>query len=81
MMADIFNKPILLLDTSETGCRGAALYAGVGIGAYDSCAEASERAVHITAKCDPDPETAEAYDSAYSRFTEAYEALEKRVFR
>ena len=80
MMADIFKKPIRCLSTSETGCLGAALYAGVGVGAYGSCAEAAERAVHITREYEPDPCASPAYEEAFRRFADAYESLEKRVF-
>ncbi len=80
MMADIFQQPIHLLQTSETGCLGAALYAGVGVGVYDSCKAASDRAVKISETYTPNPDNFEAYEKAYQRFVQVYEALEQRVF-
>jgi len=80
MMADIFGRPIQKLSTGETGCLGAALYAGVGIGAYGDCADAARKAVHITETCEPNPDNRAAYDGAYRKFAEIYEALEPRVF-
>ncbi len=43
MMADIFKHPIQILENGEAGCLGAALYAGVGVGAYKDCHEAAKR--------------------------------------
>lgn len=80
MLADIFQKPIQVLRTSESGCLGAAMYAGVGAGLYASCEEAAERAVAVVAEFTPDPSTAPAYDEAFDRFVELYEALDTRVF-
>ncbi|MEG0378434.1 MAG: FGGY family carbohydrate kinase [Eubacterium sp.] len=81
MMADIFKEPIHLLQTSETGCLGAALYAGVGIGAYKSCKEAANIAVKIQKSYYPNPDNYEAYDQAYQQFIEVYEALDQSVFK
>ncbi|MGL4606583.1 MAG: xylulokinase [Eubacteriaceae bacterium] len=80
MMADIFQQPIHILQTSETGCLGAALYAGVGVGVYDNCKAAAKQAVHITDTYMPNPENFEAYEEAYKRFVNLYEALDKKVF-
>ena len=80
MMSDIFGHPIQKLKTDETGCLGAALYAGVGVGVYRDCAEASAKTVHITETYQPNPENANAYNDAYNNFVEIYEALEPRVF-
>ena len=80
MLADIFQKPIELLHTSETGCLGAALYAGIGIGLYKSPEDAVERAVQVTKRYEPNPDNAAAYDKAFERFVTIYEALDKTVF-
>lgn len=75
MLADILQKPILLLQTSETGCLGAALYAGIGSGIYKDPHDAAERAVKVSKQYDPNPEKAEAYKAAYDRWAAAAEAL------
>lgn len=79
MMADIFKQPIHILQTSETGCLGAALYAGVGVGAYKDVKEAASM-VHITKTYEPNPDNYEAYDAAYKKFIQVYEALDGTVF-
>ena len=80
LMADVYGKPIELLQTTETGCLGAALYAGVGAGVYEDVYEAVDRAVKTTAIYTPDLARTARYDEAYERFVSVYEALDGRVF-
>lgn len=80
MLADIFKLPIQLLSAGETGCLGAALYAGIGVGAYENCRDAAEKAVKLTEVFEPDPEKFAAYDKAYQRFINVYNALDNRIF-
>lgn len=77
MMADSFKVPIQILQTSETGCLGAALYAGVGAGVYKDYKEAADSAVKISEEYEPNPANFAAYDAAYERWVTAYEALAK----
>ena len=79
MLADVFDRPIELLQTSETGCLGAALYAGVAAGVYPDCREAAARSVSITRRFEPDADAHRAYQPAFERFVELYEALDGRV--
>lgn len=80
MLADITKQKIMLLSAEETGCLGAALYAGVGIGVYDSPRDASNKAVKITKTFDPNPAKYEAYDKAYKRFGDLYNALNGTIY-
>lgn len=80
MLSDICKVPIHLLSASETGCLGAAMYAGIGVGAYKDAKEASKRAVGIKATFEPNPENYEAYDKAFERFNAIYNALDGKVF-
>lgn len=75
MQADIYQAPVAVLEVSETGCLGAALYAGVGLGVYADLHEAVNRAVRIKETFQPNVETKAAYDKAYGRFVAGYEAL------
>ena len=79
MMADITQKPIQLLHASETGCLGAALYAGIGAGIYKDPADAT-KSVHVIKTYEPNPANFAAYEDAFKRFSDLYEALEGRVF-
>lgn len=79
MMADTFQYPIQILQTSETGCLGAALYAGVGVGVYKDCKEAA-KVVRITKTYEPNPDNFDKYKKAYKKFVQVYEALDGSVF-
>ena len=68
MIADSFKVPVQILQTSETGCLGAALYAGVGAGVYSSYKEAVETAVKIKEEYEPNPANFAAYDESYERW-------------
>ncbi|WP_315968836.1 xylulokinase [Flaviflexus massiliensis] len=80
MQADIYQVPVAVLEVSETGCLGAALYAGIGLGAYKDFDDAVNRAVRIKEVYEPIAENFEAYDKAYGRFVAGYEALSKGGF-
>ena len=80
MLADMSNCPILILEASESGCLGAAMYAGVGVGAYNDVHDASQRAVNLKAEYRPNTDNFEAYEKAYEKVAKVYEALDSRVF-
>lgn len=75
MQADIYQQPIHVLQTHETGALGAALYAGVGAKVYKSYKEAVDVAVHVTREFTPNPKMSSVYDDAYGRFVHTYQAL------
>ena len=76
MLADMMGVPVQLLEASETGCLGAAMYAGVGVGIYKDVYDAVDKAVGISKTYYPDPSKKDAYEAAYKRWTQAYEALD-----
>jgi xylulokinase len=75
MQADMYKVPVSVLEVGETGCLGAALYAGIGLGAYSSPDDAVDRAIRIKEVYEPDPENYDAYDKAYQRFVSGYQSL------
>lgn len=75
MQADMYKVPVSVLEVAETGCLGAAMYAGIGLGVYSSLDDAVARAVRIKAVYEPIPENYAAYDAAYARFVAGYESL------
>ena len=79
MMADIFKHPIQVLECGEAGCLGAALYAGVGVGAYKDVKEAAG-VVRILKEYTPNPDNYAAYDEAYKKACDLYDALDKKIF-
>ena len=69
--ADIYGVPISLLQTPETGCLGAAMFAAVSLGLYSSLREASRMMVRVTRTFRPNPSRVEAYEEMYQRFKAA----------
>ena len=66
LKADLLGMPVEVTDQSEPGTLGAALLAGVGIGAYASLSEAAER-VRIALRFEPNAERAARYASRIER--------------
>ena len=78
MLADVFGRPVAVLESQEGSAYGAALLAMVGSGAYASVPEACN-AIRETEAHNPGPD-AEAYANLYRVFTELYPAL-KPLYR
>jgi xylulokinase len=76
MLADIFKMPVQLPEVSETGCLGAAMYAGVGAGVYKDCRDAARKVVRLGSVYEPNPEKAAVYEEAYKRYQSYYDAME-----
>lgn len=76
----IFLLPVSILEATETGCLGDALYAGIGAGVYKDYKETVDRAVRIKEVYEPNPEKFESYDAAYKRFVVGYKSLNKGGF-
>jgi sugar (pentulose or hexulose) kinase len=66
--ADIYGVPVSLLQTSETGCLGGAVYAAASLGLYRDLKAASEGMVHVAREYHPNPIRMKLYEKAYQRF-------------
>ena len=75
MQADIYQRRLVITESPETGCLGAALYAGVGAGAYKDAYEAVKKAVHVKKVYEPNPDNAEAYEAAFRRYKAMGQAI------
>jgi L-xylulokinase len=76
MFADGLDRTIEVTDTDEAGARGAAVLAGLGVGAYPDLDAAIAATVRVAATHRPDPRRAPAFDRIYQRFTATIEALQ-----
>lgn len=75
ILCDIFGLPIAIPEKlAEATSMGAAITAGVGIGALKSFDEA-EKFIKIQSKIFPNTETQEKYNESKALFDEAYYAL------
>jgi sugar (pentulose or hexulose) kinase len=60
---------------TEAGALGAAILAGVGIGAYASVRDAARSLVRIEEQVVPDPGRHARYDELYAHFMELEQAV------
>jgi len=67
LIADVTAKPVVSLFTSETGCVGAGILAGLGAGAYSS-AEQAFRHLRIQTVYEPRATVAEQYAEQYREY-------------
>jgi xylulokinase len=71
MMADVMGIPLLVPRVLEAGALGAAILAGVGVGAYaENVGETARRLVQVAERVEPDLSHRESYERIYSLFLE-----------
>ena len=78
MLADVLNRPLYQgrdKHAAERAGVGAALIAGIGIGAIDGYDGAQSFAPKFDAETAPDPRNAELYEAHYRRFLDLYPRL------
>jgi xylulokinase len=75
IQADVYGLPVELLAAEEGGAFGAALLAGVGIGAWPSVEQACAATVQVAEIIEP--ENAATMDEAYHSFRRVYPALKE----
>ncbi|RKY58902.1 MAG: hypothetical protein DRP94_05020 [Candidatus Latescibacterota bacterium] len=73
--ADITEKPIITVQNEETACLGAAILAGLGVGAFSSLEEACRKMNKEKARYLPRQENVRTYREAYRKYLEISEAL------
>jgi xylulokinase len=75
ILADILGKKINLLNVEEGPAFGAALIAGVGVGVYDSFAEAVNRIIKVKKTIVPRIQNTERYNQYYQLYKKLYYSL------
>jgi len=75
IQTDIYGHPTEVLTAEEGGAYGAALLAGVGVGAWPNTDAACEQSLKVAESFQPDPEAGKVYEAAYRRFRAIYPAL------
>ena len=80
LLADVFAKPAVTLESQEGSAYGAALLAMVGTGAYATVKEACHAAVQETERLEPRSHEAQLYARGYQVYTSLYPTL-KPVYR
>lgn len=76
MLADVFGKRVVCLETQEGSAYGAALLAMVGTGAFASVVEACKTVIREVESIEPRGPHAEAYGRAHAIYRSLYPALQ-----
>jgi xylulokinase len=75
ILATVMDTELVTVNTTEGAAYGAALLAGVGVGAWRDAITACKEIVKITGSIDPDPAQVEAYRKAHALYRELYPVL------
>ncbi len=77
MKADVTGRTVRVLTTDESTAQGAAMLAGVGAGTFRDLDDAVERLTTLAPTAYvPDRSTTGAYDDAYGRYRDLFDAVE-----
>ena len=75
LLASVFNRRVVTLETQEGSAYGAALLALAGTGAYSSVPEVCRAAIRETASVSPVAADAALYGKAHRVYQSMYPAL------
>lgn len=75
IQADSYGQPVSTLVADEGAAFGAALLAGVGVGAWSSVDEAVSETITVSEIVEPNPGGSAALEKNYQRFKSLYPAL------
>ncbi len=68
IFADVFQRPLELVDVSENGALGTSMAAAVMAGVYSDFATAADKMVKISRTIEPNPEMADIYKQKYALY-------------
>jgi xylulokinase len=75
IQADVYGQAVEIVQAEEGAAYGAALLAGVGIGAWASVDAACDAVVHVAKRTPPDQEAARVLQASYAKYRRLYPAL------
>lgn len=76
ILADVFGKEIVGINTNQGGALGAAILAAVGDGAYDSVEAATDAIIKTVDATAPDMARHALYQQKHEKYKELYRCLE-----
>lgn len=77
--ADVWNRPVSVLDGTEAGAAGTCMLVGVALGLYPSLAEAAKVFVRPGKTYYPIPENAAFYATQFEKYRRMYDAIRPLV--
>lgn len=77
IQADVYGRPVQVLEESDSTVLGAAILGGVGAGIFNSIEEGVENMVHVKDEIKPNAANHAIYEKMYQAYQSAYEGLTK----
>lgn len=77
MQADIFNAPVVTLETEQGPAMGAAMIAAVGTGWFSDFEACSQAFVNYKSEVKPNPEAVKQYEQVYAHYQEVYPTIKE----
>jgi xylulokinase len=75
IQADVFEREMVTINSTEGSAYGAALVAAAGTGGFGSVVEACRAAIRVTGRCQPDAARARVYRELYAIYRDLYTRL------
>ena len=75
VQAEVYGRPVQILEVEEGPAYGAAILAGVGAGLWPSVETACESVVRMTECVEPQPEHVATLNAQYARYRRIYPAM------
>ncbi|MCD9185028.1 MAG: xylulokinase [Pyrinomonadaceae bacterium] len=79
IQADVYNKPVEIIEADEGAAFGAAILAGVGADAWKTVDEACEETIRVIETIEPNLEVVEKLNRNYEAYQMLYTALRPAV--
>ena len=76
LQADIYNKPVAVINAQEGPAYGVAILAGVGTGVWSSVPQACKAVIRETEKLQPNRKTSAMYTKHHAQYQQLYASLE-----
>ena len=75
IQADVYGKPVEIIEADEGAAFGAAILAGVGVGAWKTVEEACGKMIQVVETIEPNAKSAEKLNQNYEGYKLLYSAL------
>ncbi len=75
IQADVYNKPVTMINVDEGPAFGVALLAGVGTHVYKSVEDACKKTIKVAERVKPNPDNVKTYEKFYRIYQSLYHSL------
>jgi autoinducer-2 kinase len=75
IVADVLDRQVKVPTVVESTALGAAFYAGLGVGVFDSLEDVTDRVVRMERTVEPKPANRGTYDDGYAAWMQVYPRL------